>query len=193
MITLEYRKCEYTAPPQVVVQPKEPARSVDARDVEFDRYMIVYSDSAGCEGAALAARSSLSALMLGDNQVGLAGGAYRAGATSIGCYSGDSLVGTINFYGESVAAPQSCIAPDGLLVIWYPLAAFPQILNILQSERHLGLSVVCTALDGSRLTPAMGSLLTLPRPVGQKDSEADASQLVPRSSLSSILFSGGWK
>jgi hypothetical protein len=165
MITYSLRTYAYPSAPVAVPDPL--VSPPDEFQVEFDRYMIVYSDSVNCEGEALAARSSLTALMLGDYRTEGSDGAWRAGATSIGCYKGDRLVGSINFYGQLEEPPQSNMTADGLVVLWYPQCCFANVLGLLQRERHLSLSVVCKALDGSQLLPAMGALLTWPEPTGE--------------------------
>jgi hypothetical protein len=165
MITYSFRT--YAYPPAPVTVPDPLVSSPDERQVEFDRYMIVYSDTAGCQGEGLAARSSLTALMLGDYRTGGDEGPCRAGTTSIGCYKGDKLVGSINFYGELMEHLESNVTADGLVVLWYPQCSFGNVLSLLQRERQLSLSVVCKALDGSPLVPPLGALLTWPELTGE--------------------------
>ncbi len=166
MVTLESRKHVGVSSPRSRYQ-----RSGEY-SIDFDHYMIVYGDHSDYGGDGLSRRSALTALMLGDRNPRSDDLLCRSSDTSIGCYQGNRLVGSINFYPSAGGHPNSTVDADGLLILWYPLASFPHILQVLLHEKELTLSLVRDDLDGEQLQSPMGSLLTWPEPTGREVEKA---------------------
>ncbi len=144
------------------------APSTDEYCVDFDHFMIVYSDHMDCEGDDLLRLSLLTGLMLGHNSPSQDEQPSGTGETTIGCYLGDRVVGSINFYANREHHPRSSIDEAGLVNLWFPLACFPHVLAILYHKKNLSLSLISTDLNGVELTAPMGSLLTWPEPTGRE-------------------------
>ncbi len=167
MVTLESRKNAGVASSSLS-SPRSRYERSGEYSIDFDHYMIVYGDHSDYAADALPGRSALTALMLGDRAPRSNDLLCRSGNTSIGCYQGNRLVGSINFYAPAGGHPSSTVDADGLLVLWYPVASFPHILQVLLHEKDLTLSLVRDDLDGRELQSPMGSLLTWPEPTGRE-------------------------
>ena len=146
------------------------APSTDEYCVDFDRFMIVYSDHMDCEDNDLLRLSPITGLMLGRNSLPKDEQLCGTGETTIGCYLGDRLVGSINFYADREHRPESNMDAAGLVNLWFPLVCFPHVLSILYHEKNLSLSLISTDLNGVELSPPMGALLTWPEPTGGEPS-----------------------
>ena len=168
MITLEYRKCgPPTSPERAVSQNIQHA--VDIPDVEFDRYMIVYTDREDCEGLEAPAGTGLSSVPSGDRVTYEPNGVGWVSRLSIGCYKGERIVGRLNFYNEAANHPESCVDPDGLVLLWFSLDHFDRSLDLLRHESNLSLSLLRNAVGGTELSPPVGALLTGQELVGEQD------------------------
>ncbi len=139
----------------------------DEYHVDFDRYMVLYGDVSDDAEHELDRRSPLTALMLGYSGHSQLSAACLSGEISIGCYQGDRFVGCINFYEQPTGHPPNGVDGEGLVSLWYPLACFPHILDVLRHAKHLSLSLVCQDLAGDSIVPPMGTLLTWPEPAGE--------------------------
>ncbi len=171
MVTLESRK-HAGLTPSGSSSPLSRYQRSGEYSIDFDHYMVVYGDHSDYGADALPRRSARTALMLGDRAPRSDDPLCRSGDTSIGCYQGNRLVGSINFYPPAGDHPNSMVDADGLVVLWYPLASFPHILQVLLHEKELTLSLVRDDLDGRQLQSPMASLLTCPAPTGREAENA---------------------
>lgn len=168
MITLEYRKCgPPTSRERAVNQNIQPP--VDILDVGFDRYMIVYNDREDCEALEAPAGTGLSSGPSGDRVTYEPNGVQWASRLSIGCYKGERIVGRLHFCNEAANPPESSVAPDGLVLLWFSLDHFDRILDLLRHESNLSLSLLRNAAGGTQLSPPVGALLIGPELVGEQD------------------------
>ncbi len=145
--------------------PMVAALPPDECTVDFDRYMIIYGNPSDLKGTELPRFSLIIALMLGCNTVELDDPLSNSGATTIGCYNGNQLVGTISFYSKADGHVENGIDLMGQVHLWFPLSCFQHVVTILGREKKLSLSLVCD-LDGKPFTHPIGTLLTWPGAIG---------------------------
>ncbi len=137
-------------------------------NVDFDHYMIVYTDYMDRDDAQLPRLAPIIPLMLGHNTRSPEDECSVTGETTIGCYQGNRFVGSIDFYSNPERHPPSSVDSEGLIHLWFPLPCLPHILSTLYHERNLTLSLIRADLNGRVFSPAIGALLTWPERTGRK-------------------------
>jgi hypothetical protein len=106
--------------------------------VEFNRYMIVYSN----------------------NFTGNLSSRWRAGMTGISCYKDTQFVGAVYFYPDPASMPASYKDPDGVLCLNYPLSSFHDALSLLEQKGPLCLLLVERDEQNNPLNPPVGAIMT---------------------------------
>ncbi len=168
VVVAEPKQSAHVCPDLRTVRRSSAPGGHEEHSVDFDRYMIVYSDHMDHDDAQLPRLAPITSLMLGHNTGSTEDECSGTGETTIGCYEGDRFVGSINFYSKSERHPASSVDAEGLIHLWFALPCFPHILNVLYHERNLSLSLIGTDLDGKVFSPPMGAVLTWPEPTGRE-------------------------
>ena len=131
-VSVEKKKTPFA---KVIPAPLPPAPHNGEYTVEFNKYLVVYSN----------------------NFDGNLSSPWRAGCTSIDCYKDGNFVGVISFYECEENMGGGYVAGNGVVVIEYPIEEFENVLRILKIwGAAVGVCLLASlypALRASRLNP----------------------------------------
>jgi hypothetical protein len=133
--SVEKKKSVFT---KVIPAPLPPAPQNGETTVDFNKYIVVYSN----------------------NFDGNLSSPWRAGGTSIDCYKDGNFVGVISFYETSENMGGGYVAGNGIVVIEYPIEEFENVLRILKTFNTLSLLFVERDNAGAPLAHRIGAVMS---------------------------------
>ena len=134
-VSVEKKK---TAFAKVFPAPLPPAPRNGEYTVEFNKYLVVYSN----------------------NFDGNLSSPWRAGCTSIDCYKDGNFVGVISFFECEENMGGGYVASNGVVVIEYPIEEFENVMRILKTFNNLYLLFVERDNAGTPLAHRIGAVMT---------------------------------
>ncbi|MGB7538025.1 MAG: hypothetical protein WBM17_05770, partial [Anaerolineales bacterium] len=134
-VSVEKKKNAFT---KVIPAPLPPAPHNGEYTVDFNKYIVVYSNNFD---------QNLSS-------------PWRAGGTSIDCYKDGNFVGVISFYEAAENMGGGYVAGNGIVVIEYPIEEFENVMRILKSFNQLSLLFVERDNAGVPLAHRIGAVMS---------------------------------